>query len=293
MFDEFAIVAIRGLGLGAIFALIAMSMNVVYGATHILNFAQGNMFVLGGFVAVAATSSGQNMTLWLVLIPVAALVLALVVALQGWITLIPLRHSVEQNSWLITTMAVSIMISATLLLVQGPWAATARSPIPPLVMFGVRTPGPYIAVIVLAIFWFFSLRWFLNRTLVGLAVSALSQDLEAARAAGLKVRQLQLLAFAISGLVVGSAGFVAAPLLSISADTGIRYVLNGFVAAVIGGMGSNIGAMVGGALVGVVSMLAIYFVGGEYQGLVSLLLLVAMLLIRPEGLFGKASARRV
>ena len=190
-------------------------------------------------------------------------------------------------------MAVSIMISATLLLVQGPWAASARSPIPPLVMFGVRTPGPYIAVIVLAIFWFFALRWFLNRTLVGLAVSALSQDLEAARAAGLKVRQLQLLAFAISGLVVGSAGFVAAPLMSISADTGIRYVLNGFVAAVIGGMGSNIGAMVGGALVGVVSMLAIYFVGGEYQGLVSLLLLVAMLLIRPEGLFGKASARRV
>lgn len=293
MFDEFAIVVIRGIGLGAIFALIAMSMNVVYGATHILNFAQGNMFVLGGFVAVAATPAGQNMSLWLVLIPVAAVILALVVALQGWITLVPLRHSVEQNSWLITTMAVSIMISATLLLVQGPWAATARTPLPSLMMFGVRTPGPYIAVMVLAVFWFFALRWFLNRTLVGLAVSALSQDLEAARAAGLKVRQLQLLAFAISGLVVGSAGFVAASLMSISSDTGIRYVLNGFVAAVIGGMGSNIGAMVGGALVGVVSMLAIYFVGGEYQGLVSLLLLVGMLLIRPEGLFGKASARRV
>ncbi|MEG3062115.1 MAG: branched-chain amino acid ABC transporter permease [Comamonas sp.] len=293
MFDELAIVVIRGIGLGAIFALIAMSMNVVYGATHILNFAQGNMFVLGGFVAVAATPAGQNLSLWLVLVPVAALVLALVVALQGWITLIPLRHSVEQNSWLITTMAVSIMISATLLLVQGPWAATARSPIPPLTMFGVRTPGPYLALMALAIFWFFALRWFLQRTLVGLAVSALSQDLEAARAAGLKVRQLQLLAFAISGLVVGSAGFVAAPLMSISADTGIRYVLNGFVAAVIGGMGSNVGAMVGGALVGVVSMLAIYFVGGEYQGLVSLLLLVGMLLIRPEGLFGQASARRV
>ncbi|PIF73708.1 amino acid/amide ABC transporter membrane protein 1 (HAAT family) [Variovorax sp. 54] len=293
MVDEFAIVVIRGIGLGAIFALIAMSMNIVYGATHILNFAQGNMFVLGGFVAVAATPAGQSMVLWLALIPAAALVLALVVAVQGWITLVPLRHSVEQNSWLITTMAVSIMISATLLLVQGPWAATARSPMPPLVLFGVRTPGPYIAVMALAVFWFIALRLFLTRTLVGLAVSALSQDLEAARAAGLKVRQLQLLAFGISGLVVGSAGFVAAPLMSISADTGIRYVLNGFVASVIGGMGSNLGAMVGGALVGVVSMLAIYLVGGEYQGLVSLLLLVGMLLIRPEGLFGRASARRV
>lgn len=293
MFEEFAIVVIRGAGLGAIFALIAMSMNVVYGATHILNFAQGNMFVLGGFVAVAVSASGQNWALWLALIPVAALVLGLVVALQGWITLVPLRHSVEQNSWLITTMAVSIMISATLLLVQGPWAATARSPIPALTLFGVRTPGPYIAVMVLAAFWFVALRLFFNRTLVGLAVSALSQDLEAARAAGLKVRQLQLLAFGISGLIVGSAGFVAAPLMAVSAETGIRYVLNGFVAAVIGGMGSNVGAMVGGVLVGVVSMLAIYFVGGEYQGLVSLLLLVGMLLVRPEGLFGRAGARRV
>jgi branched-chain amino acid transport system permease protein len=94
-------------------------------------------------------------------------------------------------------------------------------------------------------------------------------------------------------LVVGSAGFVAAPLMSISADTGSRYVINGFVAAVIGGMGNNLGAMVGGALVGIVSMMAVYVVGGEYQGLVTLLLLVAMLVIRPEGIFGRATARRV
>ena len=131
------------------------------------------------------------------------------------------------------------------------------------------------------------------RTLTGLAISALSQDLEAARAAGLRVRRLQLLSFAVSGLVVGSAGFVAAPLMSISADTGSRYVINGFVAAVIGGMGNNLGAMVGGALVGIVSMMAVYVVGGEYQGLVTLLLLVAMLVIRPEGIFGRATARRV
>ncbi len=293
MLEELAIIVIRGIGLGAIFALIAMSMNIVYGATHILNFAQGNMFVLGGFFAVLATTGANSIPLWLILIPAAGLVLAAIVVLQGWITLIPLRHSVEQHSWLITTMAASIMISATLLLVQGPWAVSARSPIPSMTIFGVRTPGPYLAVIVLALCWFVALRLFLTRTLTGLAISALSQDLEAARAAGLKVRRLQLISFAISGLVVGSAGFVAAPLLTIASDTGIRYVLNGFVAAVIGGMGSNLGAMIGGPLVGIVSMLATYMVGGEYQGLISLLLLVGMLLIRPEGIFGRSTARRV
>ena len=293
MLDEVAIIVIRGIGLGAIYALIAMSMNIVYGSSHILNFAQGQMFVLGGFFAVYAAVGSSNLTLWLALLPLAAFALAAFVSFQGWVTLIPLRQSVEQNSWLITTMAASIIISAGLLLVQGPWAAAARSPIPPVVLFGVRTPGPYIAVMVLALVWYFALRFFLTRTLTGLAISALSQDLAAARAAGLRVRRLQLLSFAVSGLVVGSAGYVAAPLMSISADTGARYVLNGFVAAVIGGMGNNTGAMVGGVLVGIVSMLAIYIFGGEYQGLVTLLLLVAMLVIRPEGIFGRSSARRV
>ncbi|NDH53923.1 MAG: branched-chain amino acid ABC transporter permease [Betaproteobacteria bacterium] len=214
MLEELAIIGIRGLGMGAIYALVAMSMNIVYGSSHILNFAQGNMFVLGGFVAVLATAA------------------------------------------------------------QG-------------------TPGPYAALIVLAVAWYVALRLFLTRTLTGLAISALSQDIEAASTAGLRVRRLQLLSFAVSGLVVGSAGFAAAPLMSISGDTGARYVLNGFVAAVIGGMGNNLGALVGGALVGIVGMLATYLVGGEYQGLVTLLLLVAMLVVRPEGIFGRARARRV
>ena len=293
MLEEVAIIVVRGIGLGAIYALIAMSMNIVYGSSHILNFAQGQMFVLGGFFAVYAAVGSNNLTLWLTLLPLAALALAAFVSFQGWVTLIPLRQSVEQNSWLITTMAASIIISAGLLLVQGPWAAAARSPIPPVVLFGVRTPGPYIAVMVLALVWYFALRFFLTKTLTGLAISALSQDLAAARAAGLRVRRLQLLSFAVSGLVVGSAGYVAAPLMSISADTGARYVLNGFVAAVIGGMGNNTGAMVGGVLVGIVSMLAIYIFGGEFQGLVTLFLLVGMLVIRPEGIFGRSSARRV
>ena len=293
MLNELAIIIVRGVGLGAIFSLIAMSMNIVYGATHILNFAQGNMFVLGGFLAVLLANWVTGVPFWLVLIVVAAVVIALMLAAQGWITLLPLRHSVEQNSWLITTMAASIIISSVMLLSQGPWASSARSPIPPVLLFGARTPAPYLGAIALAVFWYFALKWFLSRTLTGLAISALSQDIDAARAAGLRVRRLQLIAFGISGLMVGSAGFVAAPIVSIAADTGVRYVLNGFIAAILGGMGSNLGALIGGPLVGIVAMVATYQVGGEFQSLVSLALLVGVLLIRPEGMFGRAAARRV
>jgi branched-chain amino acid transport system permease protein len=157
----------------------------------------------------------------------------------------------------------------------------------------MRTPAPYLFTIVLALAWYVALRWFHARTLTGLAISAIAQDLDAARAAGLRVRRLQVIAFAISGMIVGSAGFVAAPIIAIANDSGIAYVLNGFVAAVVGGLGSNLGALVGGGLVGVASMYAAFEYGGEFQNAVSLALLIFVLMLRPQGLFGRPAARRV
>jgi branched-chain amino acid transport system permease protein len=143
------------------------------------------------------------------------------------------------------------------------------------------------------LFWYFGLNFFYRRTIAGLAMSALSQDIDAARTAGLQVRRLQLLSFVVSGIIVGTAGFVAAPIITIGSESGIRYVLNGFLAAVVGGFGNNLGALIGGPLVGVITMIATYKIGGQYQAFVSLVLLVAVLMLRPEGLFGRPAARRV
>ena len=100
---------------------------------------------------------------------------------QGWITLLPLRKSVEQHSWLITTMAVSIVISAAILIIQGPWAADVGSVLPSIHFLGMETPAPYFAVPVLMLLWYFGLNLFYRRTIAGLAMSALSQDIDAAR----------------------------------------------------------------------------------------------------------------
>ena len=94
-------------------------------------------------------------------------------------------------------------------------------------------------------------------------------------------------------MVIGTAGYIVAPIISIAADTGIKYMLNGFIASVVGGMGSDIGAMIGGPLVGILSMFAIYQFGGHFQNVVSLAVLVLVLMFKPEGLFGRTSARRV
>jgi branched-chain amino acid transport system permease protein len=250
------------------------------------------MLVLGAFGAYfLANKVGVGQ--WIVMLLVTGVAMAALLAAQGWITLLPLRSSVEQDSWIISTVSVSVIIGALLMITQGPFAYNVSSVVPSFRVMGVRTPGAYALAVAAMLFWYFALRWFSRRTFVGLAISALSQDFDAARAAGLPVRRLQLVAFAISGLMIGTAGFMVAPVISVSPDAGLRYVLNGFVAAVVGGIGSNLGTMIGGPLVGVIAMLTAYKVGGAYQDLASLLVLVTILMFRPQGLFGRMKSRRV
>lgn len=292
MLSEILIIVIRGVAIGSIFATIAMSFNIVHSSSGIFNFAQGNMFILGGFAAYLLANSGE-FGMWLAMLPVAAILVALLVTVQGYMTLLPLRSSVEQDSWIISTVAVSVIMGAALLITLGPYAYSVSAVAPNFWILGTRTPGAYALAVFAMLFWFAALTLFLRRSFTGLAISALSQDFDAARAAGLPVRRLQLIAFAISGVIVGSVGFMVAPMVSVTADSGLRYVLNGFVAAVVGGIGSNAGTLIGGPLVGVVTMLTAYKIGGAYQDFASLLVLVFILMVRPKGLFGRTSARRV
>jgi branched-chain amino acid transport system permease protein len=291
--DDLLIILVRGIGAGSIFALVGMSFNVVFNSSGILNFAQGNMLVLGGLFAFVALPDAPTATQWLIFLPLVSVLLALLLAVQGAITLAPLRSSVEQHSWLITTLAASVIIGGVLLIYQGTAQQSVHSPFPALRFLGTRVPMAYVISTGLAIFWCVALHWFHRHVLTGLAISAIAQDLDAARASGLRVRRLQIIAFGISGLIVGSAGFVAAPVMALANDSATSYVLNGFVAAVVGGLGSNFGTLIGGLLVGVLSLYAAFEYGGEFQNLVSLALLVVVLMVRPQGLFGRQAARRV
>jgi branched-chain amino acid transport system permease protein len=293
MLQEIIFIVIRGLGSGALLSLVAMSFNIVHRSSHILNFAQGNLLILAGLLAVLFYAPDAPLWLWIAGLIGATVIMGVLVGLQGLMTLIPLNYSMERDSWLITTMAVSVIIGAVLLLTQGPFVLTAISPFPNFSMFGMSSPAPYALCIVLAILWYIGLHWFVTRRPAGLAINALSQDYDAARAAGLPVRRLQVLAFIISGVILGTAGFVAAPLMTISPDAGFRYVINGFIAAIIGGLGSNTGAIIGGPVVGIISMLATYQLGGEYESSVLFALMIVVLMLRPQGIFGNSAARRV
>ena len=290
--NDLLTIILRGVAIGSLFTVIAMSFNIVHNAAGIFNFAQGNIFILGGFAAyVLANDAGFGT--WALMLILATVVIGVLSAVQGWITLLPLRSSVEQDSWLISTVSVSVIIASGLMLVYGSSGNFVQGPMPRLTIFGVRTPGAFLLAIGAMFLWYVVLRFFLRRTFTGLAISALSQDFDAARAAGIPVRRLQLLAFGISGMIAGSVGFMVAPMISVSPDAGLRYVLNGFVAAVVGGVGNNTGALIGGPLVGVIAALTTFYLGGAYQDLSALLVLVVILMFLPQGLFGRASARKV
>jgi branched-chain amino acid transport system permease protein len=117
--SDLLIIVVHGIGVGSIFALVGMSFNVVFNASGILNFAQGNMLVLGALFAFLLLPAQSGVAQWFLLLPVVGIGLALLLAVQGYVTLLPLRSSVEQHSWLITTLAASVIIGAILLIYQG------------------------------------------------------------------------------------------------------------------------------------------------------------------------------
>lgn len=291
--EELAITLVRGIGMGSVFSLVAMSLNVIYNSTDILNFAQGDWVVVGGLLAFLTLQPEAGAVPWLLLIGAMALATATGMVTQGWLTLLPLKSSVEQHSWLVTTLAASAIITSLILIFQGPEPIVVRSAFGTFGFLGTQHPVLYPILFVLAVVTFLALRWFHSRTLVGLTMTALRQDLDAARAAGAPVRRLQLLAFGISGLIVGATGFVGAPVLSLSQSAGIDFALNGFVVAVVGGLGNQLGALIAGPVLGMLSVLAIFTVGGEFEQAVALAVLIAVLLVRPEGVFGRPAARRV
>ncbi|CAN5707898.1 branched-chain amino acid ABC transporter permease [soil metagenome] len=292
-YQELLLITIRGLGQGAIFAMIAMAFNIVGNSSGVLNFASGVLVTLGGILAYLLLPANVSFGMWLVIGAATAAALGLIVAAQGWLTLLPLRSSVEQHSWLVTTMAVSIIISALIHILGGSLTFSVPAAMPDLIVDGTSVPAAYLVAMVAALLCFAAVEAFYRYRLTGLAMSALAQDIDAARSNGIRVRRIQVIAFLLSGLILGTAGFVGAPVFSLSAETGMGFLLSGFTAAVVGGMGSNIGALVGGALVGMTSMLAAYLFGGLFQDAASLGALVIVLMIRPEGIFGLAAARRV
>lgn len=281
---------IAGLAAGALYAAAALAYNVMFSTSKVLSVTTGHLSMLGGvFGAFLITGQGLPM-------PLALLASVLIGAAFGWATeLIAIRRVLarsDEHLWLLSTLALATMVQQAV----GLWWGTEPKPFPRLIpqdFSAGMADQKYWLPVTVALLLALGLEAFYRRTLYGKLFVAMSEDTFAARARGIPTDLLRSLSYALAGAMGALAGFAAGQLTFAYFALGLTLTLNGFVALAVGGLGSNLGALVGGLALGLLSAIATYFLGGEYQQTISVGLLIVVLLLKPEGLFGSARTRPV
>ncbi|MFF7394978.1 branched-chain amino acid ABC transporter permease [Achromobacter sp. NPDC008082] len=285
---------VSGLGLGSMYGLMALGFYLTYAVSGTVNFAQGSSMMLG---AVLTYTFAQ--TLGWPLAP--ALLVAL--ALCGVYGLVVERLAVRpfasrgSNAWLMSTVALGIVLDNIVMFTFGKEPRSLPSPLAqaPLEIGGLGL-GIYplqLLIPIVGLVLAAALHTLSRRTRWGVALLAVVQNPNAARLMGIPVRHAIMAAFAVSTLFAGVAGALVAPLFNVQADMGTLFGLKAFVVAILGGITSAWGVMIAGLLFGVVEALITVALGSGYTQIISFTLVIVMLAVRPNGLFGRADVRKV
>ena len=285
-------ILIGGLATGAIYALIAIGFTLLWQTSQTINFAQGEFVMLPAFFVLIAMSSG--LPFWVAAL-IGVVVSALVLGVFFKKALIDpmLRHGVLPLA--IATMALSIFLKES---VKSFYSAEAQ-PFPALVPARDLHLGPVtvslqdIATLEIAILAVALLQWFLAGTRTGRAMQATAQNPTVARILGVPVERMILLTFVINGAMVALASLLITPVYLAKFSNGDTLGLAAFIAAIVGGFNQVRGAIVGGLLLGVAENLAATYVSAQYRGALPLIILIVVILIRPQGLVGRAEERSV
>jgi branched-chain amino acid transport system permease protein len=279
-----------GLSQGAVYALIAIGFVAIFTVSGVINLAQGEFAALAGLVAISATAGGLPLGLAVVL---AVVSVALVAVLMERLTITPVKRMTTLVS-IILTLGVSTALKALMLLVYGPNAEGLEAITPggtDIAGVSIRYQDLWIigiaALVALAVYWFY------DRTLTGKALRACAEQPVAARLVGISLGRASLLSFVIAGTVGAIAGVLSSPVYFTSWESGLTLGLKGFVAATLGGLVSVRGAVLGGLLLGVLEVLTAGYIDTGLRDAVAFLLLIAVLVVRPAGVFGRHAEARV
>lgn len=280
---------INGLALGGIYALIAIGWTVVFGIIGLINWTHGEVFMIGAYVGyLVITIFHAN---FFVALLVAMFAGGLAACLIERLAYRPLRTG-PKLALFITALGASIFIRNLAAII---WEPHSRA-YPPTFeasqiswqigssMVTVNTLQVLIFVVTLIIMVF--LQWFITRTMMGKAMLAASQDLEAVSLMGVDVDRIITITFWVSGLLGGAAGVLVGVMYAIDPMMGAMAGLKGWAVAVLGGVGSISGAMVAGLLLGVVENISTTFISSGYRDAIAFVIMIATLVIKPTGLMG-------
>jgi len=283
--------AFSGLTVGAVYALVALGFTLIYNASGVINFAQGEFVMLGGMATVFLAAAGVPLPAAAVL----AIAIAVATGLLLWALAIEPARGATPVTLIIITIGASIFLRG---LAQVVFDKQFHS-LPPISADApVRVGG---AAVLPQTFWVLGggfavviLLWlFIERTLLGKAVIATAANRLAARLVGIDTALVVALSFAVSAAIGAFAGILVTPITLTSYDVGTLLALKGFAAAMLGGMGNPVGAVVGGLLVGLIEAFGAGLVSSQYKDAFAFLVILAVLFFMPAGLFGRKSVERV
>jgi branched-chain amino acid transport system permease protein len=282
---------LTGLTIGAIYALVALGFAIIYNASHVINFAQGEFVMIGGMATVAFAGSGLPLAL---AVPAAVLAAVLVGLALEKFAVEPARGA-PVVTLIIITIGASILLRglATLVWDKKLHALRPFTGDKPIELAGATVLPQSLWVLGVTLAIVLALGVFFGRTLTGKAMLATSYNPLAAQLCGVNVRRVLLLSFGLSAALGAIAGILVAPITLTSWDVGVMLGLKGFAAAILGGLGSGVGAVVGGLALGVAESLGAGYLSSAYKDAIAFVILLAVLFFMPSGLFGKKSAERV
>ncbi|MBW2000671.1 MAG: branched-chain amino acid ABC transporter permease [Deltaproteobacteria bacterium] len=286
LFDQCLQLLITGITVGSIYALVAIGFNIIYNATDVLNFAQGEFVMLGGMSMIMFHESfGISMPLSFVL---AVGLVTIVGVLFERLTISPLKQP-SLVTMILITIAVSILLKGFAMISWGKdsYPLEPFSSASPIRIGGAVIIPQIIWVIGITLVVVLLLTYFYKFTMHGKALRACAINREAASCMGINVKAMITLSFAMSAAIGAIAGTLITPITLMEYDRGAMLGIKGFSSAIVGGVGNSLGAVVAGLTIGIVESFAAGFVSSGYKDAFAFLILLLVLFLRPGGLLGR------
>lgn len=281
-----------GIVLGMIYSVIAFGYQLTFSTSATLNFGQGEALMLGAMVGLTLVNAGMNF--WL-MIPIVLLVGFMQGVLVEFLGVRPGIKNKSEFGWIMSTIALAIIFKNVAENIWGRDDLKFPSPVPeqPLRILGADIQPMAIIVIIGALLLMFIVEFFNKKTIFGKAVVATSNDSAAAGLMGINTSLVIMFSYGLSSLSAAYAGVLVAPITLTGATMGASLGLKSFAVAIIGGLTSGYGIILGGLILGITETLTGFYISTGYKDVPGLILLLLVLMLKPSGLFGKPTIKKV
>lgn len=292
---------VNGLTVGSLYALVALGYTMVYGVMKLINFAHGDLVVFSAFIGLSIYTSifgvgASSLAAIITVFMLTAVVIAFVGVLIERLAYRPLRHA-PRLSAVVSALGAGLVIQNSIMLLWGPNMKIFPQELFPQDVWninGVVFTFTQLVILVLSSVLMIGLYIFINKTKIGTAIRAVSIDQDAARLMGINVNQIILIIFVIGSILGAIAGlFIGIYYRGVTFNMGWMYGLNAFIAAIIGGIGSIPGAMIGGLLLGLFNAMISGYISTQWAETFTFILLIIILIFRPRGILGEVVAEKV